>query len=180
MNSAPKGLQGGHGQAGKPDMQKVNWTRKDLVQNPFTSPPPSLIFLADELYINWGSESHNLTPLPLYGASISDECLAQSDGNLALMFDTLRGWIPIADHLYRANPTMSLRLLHVYDYAMIWSRAELALQQCLKLPRRYSHFDPRFRATWTTGVCELPRGLKRAQKRAIQRSKRRCAATNCT
>ena len=54
MNNAPEGLQGGHGQAGKPDMQKVNWTRKDLVQNPFTSPPPSLIFLADELYINWG------------------------------------------------------------------------------------------------------------------------------
>jgi len=24
-------LRGGHGQAGKPDMQKVNWARKDLV-----------------------------------------------------------------------------------------------------------------------------------------------------
>ena len=177
MNNAPAGLRGGHGQAGKPDMQKVNWARKDLVQNPFTSPPPSLIFLADELYINWGSEAHNLTPLPLYGASISDECLAQSEGNLVLMFDSLRGWIPIADHLYRVNPTMSLRLSHVYDYAMIWSRAELALQQCLQLPRRYSHFDPRFRASWTSGVSEPPRGLKRAQKRAIQRSKRRCVDT---
>ena len=172
-----EGFQEGHGQAGKPDMHKVNWTRADFVQNLLTSPRPSLVFMADDLYIHWGNETLNLTPLPLYGTSLSDDCLAQSDGNMALMFDSLKGWIPIADHLYRANPTMSIRLSHVYDYAKIWSRAELALQQCLNLPRRYSHFDPRFRAAWASGESVPPRGLKRSQKRVIQRSKRHCVAT---
>jgi hypothetical protein len=43
---------------------------------------------------------------------------------------------------------------HVYDYATIWSRAERALQECNNLPRRYFHFDSRFREAWVSGMTE--------------------------
>ena len=167
------------GQAGKPDMHRVKWKREDLVQNLLTLPRPSLVFL-DGLYINWGEGAQNLTPLPLYSNLISDHCWAQSEGNPALMYDALRGWIPIADHLHRANPAMPLRMSHVYDYATIWSRAERALQECNNLPLRYFHFDSRFRAAWVSGMTEAPRKRNRSQRRHIKKRRLHCRATAST
>jgi hypothetical protein len=167
------------GQAGKPDMQKAKWRREDLVRNLLTLPRPSLVFL-DGLYINWGEGAQNLTPLPLYSNLISDHCWAQSEGNPALMYDSLRGWIPIAGHLYRANPTMPLRMSHVYDYATIWCRAERALQECNNLPCRYFHSDSRFRAAWVSGMTEAPRKHNRSQRRHIKKRKLQCIATALT
>ena len=177
MNPDPSNDQPGEQfQAGKPDMQKVNWNRPDLLRNLLTSPCPHLIFL-DGLYIDWGVPTLNLTPLPLYGNLISDECRARADGNAALMYDSMRGWIPIADHLHRSNPAMSLRLSHVYDYAKLWERAELALQQCLKWPRRYAHSDLRFRTAWLSGMTVAPRGLSGAQCLQVSKRKRHCIET---
>ena len=180
MNKGPSVvLDEARGQAGKPDMQRVKWNREDLVRNLLTLPRPSLVFL-DGLYISWGEGTQNLTPLPLYSNLISDHCWAQSEGNPALMYDSLRGWIPIADHLHRTNPTMPLRMSHVYDYATIWNRAERALQECNNLPCRYFHFDSRFRAAWVSGMIEAPRKRNRSQRRHIKKRRLHCIATAST
>ena len=121
----------------------MNWKRADLVQALLTLPPPSLVFQVPDGLQAYnlklgGRAALNLTPLPLYGNLISDECLAQSEGNPVLMYDGPRGWIPIADHwhLHRADrdPTIieSLACHCAYHtcmqpYAALWRRAELAL-----------------------------------------------------
>ena len=149
-NTAGNTGQNCSGQAGKPDMQGVNWGSTHFTTNLFSVPPPRLVHM-DNLYIDWGTLFPNLTPLPLYGSSLSYVTLAASGGNIELMYDERHGWIPIIDHLYSTNPRSPWRRSHVYDFAVIWKRAELRLQQHLGVPRRFSHDDLRFRKAWIAG-----------------------------
>ena len=159
------------GQAGKPDMHGVNWGATQFTANSFSVPQPRLV-LVDSLYIDWGTSFPNLTPLPLYGSSLSFVTLAASGGNIELMYDALHGWIPIIDHLYSTNPRSPWRKSHVYDFAVIWKRAELALQRHLGLPRRYSHDDVRFRQAWIAGnTDEIAPRLTDRQRSAIGKRK---------
>ena len=141
-----------YGQAGKPDMHEVSWGDTHFTSGLFSVPRPILVYL-DGLYIDWGSSElfPNLTPLPLHGASLTFATLAASGGNIELMYDGLYGWIPIIDHLHRTNPQSTWRKAHIYDFAVLWKRAELALQEHLKQPRRYSHDDIRFRKSVVRG-----------------------------
>jgi hypothetical protein len=178
MNSQPEELAlRGFGQAGKPGMHEVNWRSMHFSANLLTKPPPSLIYMVD-LYIDWGSCADNLTPLPLYGNSLSFDVMAESEGNIELMYDPLHGWIPIIDHLHRTNPTVHWCMSHVYDFATLWNRAELAVQQHLNLPRRYFHADLRFRRAWLAGtVDDIKPHLCRHQRRDLKKRKHQRLAT---
>ena len=180
MNCKPEELAPrGFGQAGKPvsELHEVNWRSLHFSSNLFTKPPPSLVYMVD-LYIDWGSYADNLTPLPLYGNSLSFDVMAESQGNIELMYDPLHGWIPIIDHLHRTNPTVHWCMSHVYDFATLWNRAELAVQQHLKLPRRYSHDDLRFRKAWLAGkVDDIKPRLTDRQRRNLKKLKQHKLAT---
>ena len=177
-NSKPEELAlRGFGQAGKPGLHELNWRSMHFSANLLTKPPPSLIYMVD-LYIEWGSCADNLTPLPLYGNSLSFDVMAESEGNIELMYDPLRGWIPIIDHLHRTNPTVHWCMSHVYDFATLWNRAELAVQKHLNLPRRYFHADLRFRRAWLAGtVDDIKPHLCRHQRRDLKKRKHQRLAT---
>ncbi len=143
-------LYDGIGQAGKPDMRGVEWGATHFTSNLLSKPRPLLVEVGG-LYIDWGESFPNLTPLPICDPSLSYEKMAESGGNADLMYDQLYGWIPIIDHLHRSNPRATWRKSHVFDYVTLWKRAELYLRNSLKLPRRYSHDDIRFRRAWLGG-----------------------------
>ena len=149
----------GIGQAGKPDMQGMRWGATHLTLNLLSKPLPRLVEV-EGLYIDWGDSIPNLTPMPLYGSSLSYEKMAESGGNIELMYDQLHGWIPIVDHLHSSNPRFPWRKSHVFDYATLWKRAELYLRRVLKLPRRYSHDDVRFRRAWLGGSVDQIRSRR--------------------
>ena len=60
----------GIGQAGKPDMRGVRWGATHLTLNLLSKPLPRLVEV-EGLYIDWGDSIPNLTPMPLYGSSLS-------------------------------------------------------------------------------------------------------------
>ena len=133
-------------------------------------PRPSLVF-SDQLYISWGHTPLMLTPLLVYGDGLTYATKRQSGGNSFLMFAGEQGWIPVAEHIRQSAPGLMVRLSHIYDYAMLWRRAEIAVQVLFSLPRRCAHDDPRLGDCWRTGEDLLSTPLDRGQRRKISQAK---------
>ena len=160
----------GLGQAGRPTMQSVRWHSQHFTENLMSVPRPSLVF-SDQLYISWGHTPLMLTPLLVYGDGLTYATKRQSGGNSFLMFAGEQGWIPVAEHIRQSAPGLMVRLSHIYDYAMLWRRAETAVQVHFSLPRRCAHDDPRLGDCWRTGEDLLSTPLNRDQRRKISQAK---------
>ena len=166
----------GFGQAGKPDMQlgDVRWESRHFQRGLRTTPKPLLMYHTRVLYIQWEKDPLLLTPLPLYGESLTPAIKSRSEGNSFLMYKPGRDWFPIALHLQQETPGLQAKWSHVMDYCTLWMRAEREVQLHYRLPPSYFHDDPRFRAAWMEGATNFePLPLSRRQRKRLVESKKR-------
>ena len=101
----------GLGQAGKPYMQieAVRWDSPHFQTGLRAAPTPSLMCYMRFLYIQWSSDPPLLTPLPLYGASLTPAIKSRSGGNSFLMYKPGQGWFPIALHIANETPGLQVK-----------------------------------------------------------------------
>ena len=166
----------GLGQAGKPYMQieAVRWDSPHFQTGLRAAPTPSLKCYMRFLYIQWSSDPPLLTPLPLYGASLTPAIKSRSGGNSFLMYKPGQGWFPIALHIANETPGLQVKWPHVMDYCTLWRKAELALLRHFQLPLTCFHDDPMFRAGWMAGEeSDSLRKRSRKQRGKICAEKKR-------
>ena len=105
----------------------------------------------------WGTDQ--LTPIPIYGDSLSYQTKVGSKGDGTKVYICWPGrtegnWVSIEGHIQATAPGLLIRECHVSDYRLLWQRAEVRHQQYTKCRVTLFHDDRRIGRMWWGGETE--------------------------